>query len=178
MQLNRLVLVLLAVGMLVLGIVNAQIETQPTNSEVKSGDTISPKETPAPDEKALPIKTITSKEVTSELLAKTKADFDKRANIMVSASVDSAKIDKEIIITSSSIVPRESGGITSELFCQDNVGHFMPIWGHGRHQSTLLSEITLEDTTNRTIAVGLLAKSSPTTSAAIICLPRLVKRLR
>ena len=133
MIMKRIVLVLLVMG-LVCGVACAQLE------QFTSGEG-----TLTLDEKGLPLKTITSKEVTSELLEKTKMDFDKRENIIVSASVDSAKFDNGIIITSSSIVPRESGGITSELFCQDNVGHFMPIWGGSLTKDKQDWSFTLKD---------------------------------
>lgn len=41
--------------------------------------------------------------------------------------------------------PRASGGITIELFCKDNIGHYMPIWGGSITKETSEYTFTKQD---------------------------------
>jgi hypothetical protein len=85
--------------------------------------------TKAVDEKTIAMKTISSKELLEDTMLKSQNDFAKRTSLMTEATVDTAKIDKEIISVAATVKPRTTGGITIELFCQDNMGYFMPVWG-------------------------------------------------
>ncbi len=103
-------------------------------------------------EQALPLKTISEKIPLTEIdLAKTLADFQKRPAIYPEASVDSAKIEKGTITFTSTAKPRESGGITIELFCTDNTGRYMPIWGGDVTEDKQSWTITVKDTMRKDV---------------------------
>lgn len=84
---------------------------------------------PSGIESTLALKTISSKTLTSSVLQKTQTDFTARPYKKPDAVVDSAMVASGTISVSASATPRPSGGITIELFCEDNTGRYMPIWG-------------------------------------------------
>jgi hypothetical protein len=81
------------------------------------------------NETGLKIKTIDHIQVTEEKSLKSQSDFSARKNkwdngTVVKAIDISGKLHHDVHATT-----RVSGGITVELFCQDNTGRFMPVWG-------------------------------------------------
>ena len=96
-------------------------------------------------EAALPIKTISEKPLTDTILSKTALDFSARKFVYPDASIIFAKVDGGIISVTSTAKTRETGGITVELFCQDNMGYFMPIWGGSITKDEQVWEVPLKD---------------------------------
>jgi hypothetical protein len=86
-----------------------------------------------------PIKVVSSKEVTVEQSKAANDDIKTKHNIITPINLRNVTIkqnhQKKISITVDSET-RVSGGITVELFCQDNTGRFMPIWGGSITKST------------------------------------------
>jgi hypothetical protein len=80
-------------------------------------------------EKESTIKTISTKALLPSDFAKTLSDVSKKLTLMPLSKVDSAEIKSNVISVKVLSPTRTNGGVTLELFCQDNTGRFMPVWG-------------------------------------------------
>lgn len=82
------------------------------------------------NESELKIKTIKhDNKPSGEESAVSVADFSLRSHKYSDAKIKHAKVNSGKITMEVDSSIRASGGITAELFCKDNIGHYMPIWG-------------------------------------------------
>ncbi len=98
------------------------------------------------DESQLKIKTVDHFEVTEEKSLKSVNDFAARKNKWDNGGVTQAavKADGNLHHIVNATV-RKSGGITVELYCQDNMGYFMPIWGGSITTQTSVWDLSLSE---------------------------------
>jgi hypothetical protein len=97
------------------------------------------------NETALKIKTVDHVQVTEEKSIKALNDFTTRKNKWDDGSVTAAIEMNGKLRHTVTAITRVSGGITVELFCQDNTGRFMPIWGGSITKTDSAWDITLSE---------------------------------
>lgn len=82
------------------------------------------------NESELKIKTIKhDNKPSEEESAASVADFSLRPHKYSDGKIKHANVNSGKIIMKVDSSIRSSGGITAELFCRDNIGHYMPVWG-------------------------------------------------
>lgn len=78
------------------------------------------------------MKVIAATNVTEDQEKKATEDYGKKEHAIKSVKIPSAIVKQNYakkLSVNVEATPRSSGGITVELFCQDNTGRFIPIWG-------------------------------------------------
>jgi len=107
---KRLLAILLLACLLVGGVGAAELVTQPAAKTTVSSDAVN-------------VLSVKSTDIT---LA--KADYTARKNTIPLTKITSVQKPQRVAV-SVEATPRQSGGITVELFCPDNTGRFMAVWG-------------------------------------------------
>lgn len=98
------------------------------------------------NESELKIKTIKhDNKPSEEESAVSVADFSLRSHKYSDGKIKHANVNSGKIIMKVDSSIRSSGGITAELFCKDNIGAFMPVWGGSITESCCDWSFSLKD---------------------------------
>lgn len=98
------------------------------------------------NESLLKIKTVKEdNKTTEEESIASVASWSNRSYHWQNGNVKKADVKGDKISANIESTTRASGGITIELFCKDNIGHYMPVWGGSITKETSEWTLTKQD---------------------------------